>query len=139
MSYEFELQWNKYVSLFWQNVYSQIDNKDIFPKENIILWGWVPYVVFEKSKLLKTNTLFVNNKELKVYFYLRKLITESKKIKLFVFVNIVAMKHLVEHSKETDHIFLRELYHAELNIHELFNHKYSNNCWETLKSMEDLN
>jgi len=132
MTRTFQERWKEYVSLFWQRVYCRIDTTNIFEKESIIAWGWIGYNEYEKSNLFINNKIIVNNKDLKVYYYVR--ILPSGYMKFFVFVNTTDFKELVMNLIEldSDYLFLKRLYESNLSIHSIFDHTYSMDCWRSL-------
>lgn len=136
MTRSFQEQWVEYISLYWSKVYSMIDTTNIFPKDSIVLWGWVSYEDYEKSDLFVHTPIYVNNKNLNVYYYARRIV--SGHLKFFAFVNTICFKELVLNlvKIDTDHLFIKRLYESGLSIHSIFDHKYQKNCWMSMNKID---
>lgn len=125
-------QWSTYTCLYWSRVYFHFDEKKIiFPKESILLWGFVPYTLYKNSSFYNTNKIIVNNEDLNVYYYVRK-ICRTSSIKFFAFVNVIGVKDLVEMSMDEDSVFIKSLYDSKIGIHCIFDHEFKDDCWRTL-------
>jgi hypothetical protein len=133
----FAEQWTKYRNLIWSKVYSYIsDAEKLFSYESILLWGWVPYSEYEKTIFFKKKPIIVNNKELRVYFYMRSIKSEYNQTLYFFFVNTITNKNSILNTQDeilnSDQFLLKRLHENNLSIHGIFNHTYSINCWEAL-------
>jgi hypothetical protein len=130
----FKEKWEIYTNLFWSPIFNCIDeDKILFSEKSIILWGWIPYKEYIKSKFYTLGTLKVNNHELNVYFYCRM---SNKEFNHFFFVNTVDSKNNILNSHDfkldIDRLFLKKLHLKNLSIYKIFNHPYSINCWEAM-------
>jgi hypothetical protein len=121
-------QWKTYTSLYWSRIYSYFENYT-FPKESILVWGWIPYTLYKTSQFYNSNKIEVINQELNVYYYVRKI---NDRLKFFAFVNVMGVKDLVQTSNDEDHLFLKNLYNIKIDIHSIFNHEYKDHCWDAL-------
>jgi hypothetical protein len=128
MKNETNVNWNLYVSLFWSRIYPYFKN-NTFPKESILLWGWIPYPIYKTSPFYNTNRIKVIDEELNVYYYVRK---TNQDIKIFTFVNVMAVKDIVQTSNDMDYVFIKNLYDTNIGIHSMFDHEYKDHCWEVL-------
>ena len=76
-SLAFQEQWKLYTTLYWNRIYSSIQNlffsRPIFPKESILLWGWIPYTLYKSSSFYNSNPIDVSNQDLNVYYYVREI------------------------------------------------------------------
>jgi len=137
-SLAFQEQWKLYTTLYWNRIYSIEDlifSRPIFPKESIVLWGWIPYTLYKSSSFYNRNHIEVNNQDLNVYYYVREIksiMNNSSDLKFFAFVNVIGVKDLVQRSNDEDHIFLKFLYDTKLGIHSIFDHEYKDDCWNSL-------
>jgi len=130
----FKEKWEIYTNLFWSPIFDYIDEEKIlFSEKSIILWGWVPYTEYIKSKFYKFGTLKVKNQELNVYFYCRK---SEEEFYHFFFVNTIDSKNNILYSHDfqldMDRLFLKKLNLKNLSIYKIFNHTYSLNCWDAM-------
>ena len=130
-------RWEEYTLLYWKKIYEKINTTGLFPYTSIFVWGWISYTEYEKSHLYKNNPIQINNRELKVYYYVRRL--ETRELKFFCFVNTIGLRDMMLHSVSSssvddDHLFLRRIYESELSIHTIFDHDYSKDCWKSLKT-----
>lgn len=138
-SLSFQEQWKLYTTLYWDRIYSSIEDlilsRLIFPKESILLWGWIPYTLYKSSSFYNSNHIEVNNQDLNVYYYVREIKSirnNVSNLKFFAFVNVMGVKDLVQRSNDEDHIFLKFLYDTKLGIHSIFDHEYKDHCWDSL-------
>jgi hypothetical protein len=132
----FREQWSIYISLYWSRIYSYFNKSNfvgqniIFPKESILLWGYIPYKIYKVSSFYNNNRIEVVNEDLHVYYYLRKI--NHTNLKFFAFVNVMGVKDLVQTSMDEDHVFLKNLYDSKIGIHSIFDHEYKDHCWDVL-------
>lgn len=131
----FKDRWNNYSKLYWNNIFKHFEEpyENLFSKYNIILWGWVPYLEYEKSNFYNKSNIKLLNKEIRVYYYLRY---ESNQYFSFFFVNTIDSKNLIiatyDEDLDKDRQLIKKFYQYNLSIHKIFNHVYSLNCWQAL-------
>jgi hypothetical protein len=133
----FSEKWQTYIDLwFTQNVPFYFD--DLIPKDKILLWGIVPYSLYMKSVFYNYNPIQLNNTNLNIYFYVRKL--NESDLYLYFFANTTVFKSNIinSESKNVDVLFLKRMYEHSISLYQLFNHAYSENCWETLNDQKHL-
>jgi hypothetical protein len=139
MSQEFRDQWSKYVSLFWQRVYCRIDTSDLFPKETIVAWGSVSYEEYKNSIFFIDTPIYIDNKTIKVYYYVRRI--SCGNVKFFAFVNLPLFFNSIYNMTEMDidHLFILKIYKSKLSFENIFDHKYSLNCWMSIQLSANMN
>lgn len=133
----FSEKWQTYIDLwFTQNVPFYFE--DLIPKDKILVWGIVPYVQYMKSEFYNFNPIQLNNTNLNIYFYVRKL--NESDLYLYFFANTTVFKSNIinSESKNVDVLFLKRMYEHSVSLYHLFNHTYSENCWETLNEQKHL-
>jgi hypothetical protein len=132
MSIQFQDKWREYKSLWWKK-YCPIPMYDLFPVESIIVWGTTPYLEYKKSQFFIHNPIMLNNTQLCIYYYCRK-ISGSDQTLLFFFANTIDFRnHILRRvSDNIDIRFLKGLYENSISISNLFHHKYNENCWESI-------
>jgi hypothetical protein len=131
----FQGQWKRYSIVYWKRIFDIIDNKDLFDRESIFAWGWITYEEYQSSKLYINNPIQVNNKELRVYYYVRN---ADEGTKLFCFVNTIEFKNRIMNAQnlKDDYLFLQRIYEKDISIYHIFNHEYSRNCWDAINRFE---
>jgi hypothetical protein len=130
MSISFQEQWRKYIHLYWTPIFDKINTKDLFEKESILAWGWVPFEEYKSSKIYQTSPLDILNNDLRVYYYVRTL--NDLTTKFLCFVNTIEFKQRLmnEENLDSDYLFLKRLYENNLSIYHIFHHEYHRNCWD---------
>lgn len=131
MTDNFQIKWKEYSHFFWKHIYDNIDTTYLFDYQSILFWGCVTHEEYIKSHLFKTNPIQTSNTKLNIYYYVRSIDTD---LKFFAFVNTIGLKQMILEatSLEQDYIFLRRLYEKNFSIHNIFDHKYSQDCWHGL-------
>lgn len=142
-------KWRTYVRLWWENFCAE----DIIPFDTIILWGTVSYETYTSYSFYLRKEPTINIKQ-DVYFYLRKI--GHDQFVVFFFVDTLDLRFQLSFSgtppkarrmsvssqsgyasdeqiSDVDLEFIRTLFENNVNIHHLFRHRYSTNCWEVLK------
>lgn len=139
MSVTFKTQWREYTKLWW-NKYCPIDISDIFCVSTIVLWGIISYPTFEASPYYNTHPIRLNNRNINIYFFMLEY--DPERYSIYFFANTTDLKSqimntYIENTTESKHkIFLLRLYENSVGIYQLFNHKYSINCWEALNEKQ---
>lgn len=143
MNKGFDVQWRDYIRMWWSK-FCPMDMEDLFSIHSIILWGAIAYESYESSLFYKNQTppIILHNKDLFVYFYLRKINDPIENQFAFFFANTMELKFQLLNSNidntNKDKLFLKRLYQNSISIHQLFNHKYSLNCWDALMQEEPV-
>jgi hypothetical protein len=139
MSENFKTKWKEYTKLWW-NKYCPVDISDIFCISTIVLWGVVSYPTYEASTFFKTHPIRLNNRALNIYFYMIEP-AESDIYSVYFFANTTDLKSKIMNSYIPqdclEKMFLLRLYENSVSIYNLFNHKYSINCWEGLMTSKE--
>lgn len=133
----FSKQWQTYIDL-WFAKHLRFDFQDLIATDRFLLWGIVQYKKYMTSEFFKYNPIQLANKELNIYYYVRRL--ENDNLYLYFFANTTDFKSkiLASQSQNVDELFLKRLYEHSVSFYQLFFHDYSENCWTTLNEQKHL-